>query len=438
MQPREVDPASGFRYVDQQLIVRTSELAAVAAHFGIAPDALDTLYGLSLLQSPKLAAAYGRLGELPLAQSAAVAPNYVLQPWVSSGGSGWPEPSDALVPAAAVGPPGVPVAVFDSGLVSGYAEGHPELANVRPGTEGDADLVPDRGNDLLRLFDCHGMFVAGVIGCAAPDATVRVVRAFDDDGRTSDWLLAKAVDDYLAGHPEIRLVNLSCSTFADPAHPPLALYEVVRRYPDVLFVAAAGNLPSTAAPAPHNAAPHTGNGRPVNAAAAPTWSGPARGRRPGTRLPRAAAARLAVAEVAGDVLVEGTSSVVLPAYPAAFDTVIGVGSALPNGDPAPFTDVISSDVYARGVDVRNAFGHGFVAEPDLRPDPVGPFDGTATWRGTSFAAPLATGLLTEFCAKRTGAPGPFSLIANEAMDWLRRRYGNPADPSQRILLPYPS
>jgi hypothetical protein len=350
---------------------------------------------------------------------------------VSSGGDGWPAPTDATVPLAAPRPAGVPVAVFDSGLVRGYAAGHPQLGRVTVGT-GDADLVPVRPDGTLGLFDCHGMFVAGVIGSVSPDADVRVLRVFDEHGRTNDWALAKAIDDFLVANEEIRLVNLSCSTFADPAHPPLALYEVVGRHPNVLFVAAAGNLPRPAASAHSHHRP--GNGTAATgteaAAAAPGWVGPGARQRPhgGTGV--------ALAEV---VLVEGSStSMVLPGYPAAFDTVMGVGSAQPDGKPAPYTDLASSDVFARGTDVRNAFGHGDVFEPELRPDRVGPFDGTATWRGTSFAAPLATGLLTEFCAKRTGPPAAFSAIATEAMDWLRRGYGNPADPRVPILLPYPA
>jgi Subtilase family len=412
MEPHTVGTPRTFGYVNQELIVKTAQVDAIRAHFGLRSDAKTEIFGsLTRIRSPQLVSVYDKLAGLSTDQARAVAPNYTLQPWVSSGGAGWPEPSTAApVIADRVKSGGTTVAVFDSGLIEDWTVGHPQLVQVELGT-GTGDLVPDRGDgNPMRLFDCHGTFVAGVLGCAAPDARVLVSRVFDDDGGTDDWSLAQAIDAFLAGNPEVRVVNLSCGTFADPAHPPLALLDVVQRHGDVLFVAAAGNLP---APAP--AAVH--------------------GYDASTIRPAVAGAEAATGRV---VVTGGTSDATsLPAYPAGFPEVIGVGSALPGGTPAPFTDLASTDVWALGVDVHNAFGSGWVAGPPGG-DSVGPFGGTATWRGTSFAAPLAAGLLAGWAAEVGKLPANHGPIATLAMDWLRAHTGNSGDPSGPIKLPYPS
>jgi hypothetical protein len=407
MEPDTVGTPRRFGYVDQELIVRNEHLHAISMHFELQSEAaVEHFGGLTRIRSPRLVKVYDRLRELGPDQAAAAAPNYTLQPWVSSGGDGWPEPSTAA-PVLAHTSEASTVAVFDSGLIKDYAQGHPQLVHTRPGS-GPGDLVPDRHGQPMRLFDCHGTFVAGVLGCAAPAATILVLRVFDDDGGTDDWSLARAIHAFLAANQQVQVVNLSCGTFADPDHPPLALLELVTTlHPDVLFVAAAGNLPDAAA---------AGQGYP--AAIQPTVAG---------------------AEAAtGPVVVSSGASgaAVLPAYPAGFAEVVGVGSALPNGTPAPWTDQASTDVWALGVDIHNAFGTGLVTGPPGA-GPVGPFAGTATWRGTSFAAPLVAGRLTGFAAQIGELPPDHAPIASLAMNWLRARYGHTGDPNVPILVPYP-
>jgi hypothetical protein len=282
---------------------------------------------------------------------AVVTANYILQPWVSSGGDGMPAPSNVTPPTGNF--PGTgQVVVFDSGLLSGFHTGHPYLAKVNPAS--GADIVPlPEPNQLLGLFDCHGMFVSGVLACAAPSANVVVRRVFDLTGGVDDWALSNAIDTYLGQHPGTKVVNLSCGTFADPNHPPAALRQLISNWPDVLFVAAAGNVDG---------------GVPL-----------------------------------------------LPAFPAAFDRVVGVGATDQAGQPTSFTDQLSTDVWALGGHVDNAFGPGVVGTGVGK---IGPFGTSANWSGTSFAAPLVAAALLEFMAD----PPANQNLAVAAINWLAGRY----------------
>lgn len=178
---------------------------------------------------------------------------------------------------------------------------HPYLRNAQPVTS--ADVIDPRGPDhTLALYDSHGEFVSGVLLCAAPHATVHMRQVFAADGRADDWTLAHAIHDYLLAHPIVRLVSLSCGTYADWRHPPVALGQLVAAHPEVFFVAAAGNLADGAVSDPNR-----------------------------------------------------------PSYPAAFDQVVGAGAVTAEGAVAPFTDVTSADVWALGSDVVSAFGWGTLA-----------------------------------------------------------------------------
>jgi hypothetical protein len=293
--------------------------------------------------------------------SAVVTANYILQPWVSSGGDGMPRPTDRTPPIGNFSGTG-PVVLFDSGLLVNYETGHSYLAKVDPASVTDLIALPV-GDQPMGLFDCHGMFVSGVLACAAPGANVAVRRVFDAAGAVDDWTLAAAIDVYLKDHAAV-LVNLSCGTFADTDHPPAALLATIRQYPQVLFVAAAGNVDG------------------------------------GTPL--------------------------LPAYPAAFSEVVGVGAVDSAGQPTTFSDSLSTDVRALGQAVDNAFGAGTVATGVSK---AGPFTRSATWSGTSFAAPLVSAALLEFMA----APPQGVLLATAAIGWLAARFpsldGKPVVPA---------
>ncbi|HVQ95654.1 MAG TPA: S8/S53 family peptidase [Mycobacteriales bacterium] len=291
-----------------------------------------------------------------------VTANYILQPWVSSGGDGLPVPSTATPPTGNF--PGTgEVVLFDSGLLTSFHTGRPYLARVTAATSADLITLPGP-NQVLGLFDSHGMFVSGVLACAAPGADVTVRRVFDNTGGVDDFGLATAINTYLNQHPDTMVVNLSCGTFAEPNHPPAALEQLVRAWPGVLFVAAAGNV---------------GGGLPL-----------------------------------------------LPAFPAAFEQVVGVGATNHAGQPTTFSDPLSTDVWALGGQVENAFGPGTVG---FGTNKIGPFNLTANWSGTSFAAPLVAAALLEFMA----APPANQNLAVAAISWLADRYpllnGKPVVPA---------
>lgn len=369
--PDAVLSPSPVSYRPNELIVPLAQVDQLAGALGVAPAQIDTnnRLGLARVRLPGANAVPEQLAQLralagPLASST---PNYVLAPWVSSGAGGWPQPSQNLVDIAPLGAM-VDVAVFDSGLLTGWDQ-HDYLANAAPVSA--ADVTPPTGpNGSIALFDSHGMFVAGVLLCAAPTARVKVRKVFGVDGLTDDWSLAAQLDSFLALNPQTRVINLSCGTFADTAHPPAALQQVIANHPLVLFVAAAGNVASTD----------------------PT----------------------------------------IRVYPAAFDTVVGVGAVDAAGSPTSFSDQPSADVWALGDLVDNAFGRGNV----IRNGVPTAFTGTAAWSGTSFAAPLAAAVLTGFMAGPPTAAvlAGSSLLATEAIAWLRARY---LQPNGRIVLPHP-
>ena len=357
---------------ERQLIVRTAAAGALELALGLPVAAREQralgLTRLTLRDAVDLAPVLARLRADDPVLATQTSPNYQLNPWVSSGGDDDPTPVTTAPPERELWHLPATVAVFDSGLLRGYGR-HGFLANAYPVTGADV-IDPSGPNGALLLYDSHGMFISGVVLCAAPRSTVRVTRAFDDNGQTDDWTLAHVIDDYLDAHPEVRLVNLSCGTYADRQQPPLALAQLVDAHPDVFFVAAAGNLP------------------------AGTVSQPSR-----------------------------------PSYPAAYDTVVGVGAVTATGQVAPFTDTVSADVWAYGSQVVNAFGPGTL---DGTSFPAG----LASWSGTSFAAPLAAAALTELAG--VGAPPmPPGYLnrARWAIAWLAARYRRPSD--GRIVLPRP-
>jgi len=85
-----------------------------------------------------------------------------------------------------------------------------------------------------------------------------------------------------------------------------------------------------------------------------------------------------------------------PSWPGAFPDVLSVGAlAADRCHRADFSDYGSwVDVYAPGENLINAFGSGtytYQFEPDA-PN-VATFSGLAQWSGTSFSAPIVTGMI---------------------------------------------
>jgi hypothetical protein len=85
-----------------------------------------------------------------------------------------------------------------------------------------------------------------------------------------------------------------------------------------------------------------------------------------------------------------------PSWPGAFPDVLSVGAlAADRRHRADFSDYGSwVDVYAPGENLINAYGNGrytYQFEPDA-PN-VTTFSGLAQWSGTSFSAPIVTGMI---------------------------------------------
>jgi Subtilase family len=305
-------------------------------------------------------------------------------PWVNGGSGGAPQPvplppyqPTIINPAPATSP--VKILVLDTGLINEDVDAFgvklPMPGVVRSWlsqVSGSAEPQYKQGGaDGLDLFDDHGKFIAGVLGCTAPNCPVEVVKVYDDDGSVDVTALADQICSALAPPQSARIVVISGGLHTANNTAPADLRDAIAAHPNVLFVAAAGN---------HDPAT------------------------PGTR----------------------------EFYPAALGAqglanVIGVGALDKNGVIAAFSNVApSAQVYAHGQEVMNAFKPGTVFLPgNITQTIPRNTDGTALWSGTSFAAPVIAGLLTGYVA----TAGPINRA--DALSWLReylkvRPSGGPA------------
>ncbi|ADB33231.1 peptidase S8 and S53 subtilisin kexin sedolisin [Kribbella flavida DSM 17836] len=254
---------------------------------------------------------------------------------------------------------GIRVTVVDTGLH------HP--ATTKPATpwlaqvSGEAEETGQARPELLE-YEGHGTFVAGVVRCRAPAAAVHVERFSVMAGgaiRESDLIVQLA--QTLAEPP--HLINLSAGC-RSRNNLPLLSFEVLwdsllGQLPNTVLVAAAGN--------------------------------------------------------------DGSS---IPFWPAAFGWAVGVGSLDRNGDVSSFSNHgVSADVFALGRNHVNAFPDGSYTcreAPDTG-DPRVFGTGLARWSGTSFAAPLVTGLI----AARMYADAPDTRAARDAVLQSAKTYQDP-------------
>jgi hypothetical protein len=242
---------------------------------------------------------------------------------------------------------GVRVVVVDTGLVEGATTEHSWLVGVT----GDPD-DPLGADGKLGQDGGHGTFTAGCLRAAAPRAEMRVV-----DGTRFLARLDNATGTIGAAF-EGDLAVLVRAALTDP----LGSLDV----PDILLVNFAG----------------------------PTLDG---------RPPQALAAlhddllqhlrELLVVAPAGN---EGDTT---RNWPAAFPWVVGVGALGANWrDRATFSNYgPTTDVFAPGTDIVNAFAHGAYEYgwPGPLQGTTVTFEGMARWSGTSFAAPLVAGLIAS-------------------------------------------
>jgi hypothetical protein len=232
---------------------------------------------------------------------------------------------------------GARVRIFqaDTGLVAGAAQTFPWLAGVY----GDPDPRAANGpGSTIQPYGGHGTFVAGVLRCMAPQAQVHVENIFDTAGSACESAVAKRLHAAFGFGFEILHITASCHTRKNI--PPLALetfLELLRPYKGVVCVAEAGNN-------------HTQR----------------------------------------------------PAWPGAFPDVLSVGALATDWrHRADFSNYGGwVDVYAPGENLINAFGSGtYTCKIPPNVNKVRTFTGLAQWSGTSFSAPIVTGLIAARMAR---------------------------------------
>jgi subtilisin family serine protease len=189
----------------------------------------------------------------------------------------------------------------------------------------------------------HATFVAGLVLQQAPACVLEARSVLSNaTGEADSWSVAKAIVQQAMTEPHV--MNLSFVCYTEDGQAPLAMATAIERIdPDTVVVAAAGNHGDL-------------------------------GSRPDD------------SEEAEQVSEEEGRK---PAWPAALDRVVAVGSADSAGELSPFTphQVQWIDVLAPGDRVLSTFlsyrvrGH------------VEPFSGYARWSGTSFAAASVSGAI---------------------------------------------
>jgi subtilisin family serine protease len=224
----------------------------------------------------------------------------------------------------------------------------PWLADVTGQPEPDGLRVPPPPPDRLRAYAGHGTFVAGVIKSIAPKCSVHVLNLVIDRQQPGGGVLESQLVDDLYDALDLEelphLINMSAGCPTRMNVPSRAFQdwqaELRQRFkdPDLVLVAAAGN----------NSSP---------------W----------------------------------------PFWPASFEWAVGVGSLDRDGQVSDFSNWGDSvDVFALGRNVVNAYPDGtyICRECPDRGDERIFNNGLARWSGTSFSAPLVTGLIAAAMSRQ--------------------------------------
>ena len=109
---------------------------------------------------------------------------------------------------------GVCVSIVDTGLIPNAATDHPWLAGVR-GAEENPYATDANGDLVIAPYAGHGTFVAGVLRCMAPKASVFVERAFNIAGADYETSLASSLEDALDRDPDILVFTFTSATHRD-------------------------------------------------------------------------------------------------------------------------------------------------------------------------------------------------------------------------------
>ncbi|HYP45419.1 MAG TPA: S8 family serine peptidase [Propionibacteriaceae bacterium] len=251
---------------------------------------------------------------------------------VSYGGTDDPTPIDPppSFPIRASGPGrGVRVGVLDTGL-------YPQdwLAGGWTARFSDTVRVAEP-----TFMEGHATFVTGLILAQAPGATVEVRRVLGQDGTADSWSVAEEIVRF--GNSGLDILNLSFLCYTEDGQPPLVLATAVDRLdPGLVVVAAAGN---------HGRGHENSDSE------------------------------------------HKDQDHLKPAWPAALDDVVAVGSCDADGKRADFSPRAPwIDLHAPGVALRSTFLNRATLTPGSA---AVEFGGFASWSGTSFSAALVSGAI---------------------------------------------
>jgi len=264
------------------------------------------------------------------------------------GGSSQPWP---LPREPAEGEQSVRIGLVDTGLIKPV---DPALTWLSAGVDGEDDpliTVLPGGLRLIPPFAGHGTFVAGVARCMAPRSEIFVGNELNIAGATLESKIIGKIEQVVARF-QPAIINVSSGTYTRNDWNPIAFEGFAHRHPDLTLVAAAGN-----------------------------------------------------------------DSTDRPLYPAAFPfpLVISVGALGPDQAHLAWFSNYGRwvDMYALGEGIVNAFAVGQYRyhEPPKQPARQNFLRPLARWSGTSFAAPLVSGMI----AARMGRTGESSRQAAEAL-----------------------
>jgi hypothetical protein len=242
----------------------------------------------------------------------------------------------------------VRIGLVDTGLIQPVDPALTWLAGV-DGEDDPLTTVLPGGLRLIPPFAGHGTFVAGVARCMAPRSEIFVGNELDIAGATLESKIVGKIEQVMARfNPAV--INVSSGTYTRGNWAPIAFQGFANRHPDLTLVAAAGN-----------------------------------------------------------------DSTDRPLYPGAFPWVISVGALGPDqAHLAWFSNYGPAvDVYALGEGIVNAFAVGQYRyhEPPKQPARQDFLAPMARWSGTSFSAPLVSGMI----ASRMGRTGESSADAAQAL-----------------------
>jgi hypothetical protein len=265
----------------------------------------------------------------------------------------------------------VRIGLVDTGLIKPV---DPALTWLSGDVDGEDDPLPTvlpGGLRLIPPFAGHGTFVAGVARCMAPRSQIFAGNELNIAGATLESKIVGKIEE-LVERFDPAIINVSSGTYSRNDWDPLAFEGFAARHPDLTLVAAAGN-----------------------------------------------------------------DSTQRPEFPAAFSWVISVGALGPDQTHRAWFSNYGPwvDVYALGEGIVNAFAVGQYRyhEPPKQPARQNFARPLARWSGTSFAAPIVSGMI----ASRMGRTGELSRQAADAL--LDEARQNPLEGVGPVLLvPPPS